>query len=109
MQRLTIMRTGGDPDRLLAAKREHIDPVMKARGAHYGHLLHVAARTADGLVVVNLWESAEGSEEAARDPELQRAREAMQASGAVTTATELSHYEVVDLRPSPALREAVAM
>jgi len=29
------------------------------------------------MVIVNLWESEEGSEQAAQDPELQEAREAM--------------------------------
>lgn len=98
MQRLTIMRSTGDPDRLLAAKREHIDPVMERKAGQYGHLLHVAARTPDGVVVVNLWESAEGSEQAAQDPEIQRARHALGASAASTGPADVAHYEVVDYR-----------
>ncbi len=43
MRRLTIMRATGDPDALLAAKREHIDPVMTRRAGEYGHISHVAA------------------------------------------------------------------
>lgn len=36
MQRLTIFRTPGDPDKLLAAKREHIDPVMERKPVSTG-------------------------------------------------------------------------
>ncbi len=98
MQRLTIIRTPGDPDKLLAAKREHIDPVMERNAGRYGNILHVAARSDDGMVVVNLWESEEGSEQAAQDPELQQAREAIRESGVATGPPEFSHYEVLDYR-----------
>src|SRR5215210_9454836 len=73
MQRLTIIRTSGDADELLASKREHIDPVMKRKAGDYGLLAHVAARSDDGIVVVNLWESAEGSQQAWEDSEIQEA------------------------------------
>ncbi len=42
MERLTIIRTPGEPDRLLQVKREHIDPVMERKAGQYGHILHVA-------------------------------------------------------------------
>ena len=100
MQRLTIIRTPGDPEQLVAAKREHIDPVMERKAGEYGHILHVAAREPDGIVVVNLWESDEGSERAAQDPEIQQARDALRDSGATTGQPEFSHYEVVDYRQS---------
>ena len=102
MQRLTIIRTPGDPDALLDAKREHMDPVMKSKAGEYGHILHVAARGAGELVVINVWESADGSERAARDPDIQRAREALRDAGAATSPPEFSHYEVVEYRPSGA-------
>jgi heme-degrading monooxygenase HmoA len=100
MRRLTIMRASGDPDQLLAAKREHIDPVMERRAGEYGHISHVAARTPDGMIVINLWESAEGSEQAFQDPEVQAAREAMNQSGASAGPPEVEHYEVEDYRHS---------
>jgi hypothetical protein len=100
MQRLTIIRTPGDPEQLLAIKRQHIDPVMERKGGGYGHIFHVAAKGPDGMIVVNLWDSAEGSEQAAQDPEIQQAREAMRESGAATRQPEFSHYEVVDYRQS---------
>ena len=98
MQRLTIIRTPGDPDRLLETKRQHIDPVMERKAGDYGHILHVAARGPDGLVVVNLWESEEGSEQAAQDPEIQQARNALAESGVASGPPDFSHYEVVDFR-----------
>ncbi len=100
MRRLTIIRTPGDPDRLLAAKREHIDPVMERKGPEYGNIFHVAARGPDGMIVLNLWESEEGSEQAFQDPEIEQAREAMQQSGATAGPPDISHYEVVDYRQS---------
>jgi len=98
MQRLTVIRTPGDPDELLAAKREHIDPVMERKAGQYGNVFHVAARSPDGMIVVNLWEGEEGSEQAAQDPEIQQARDALRESGAATGPPEFSHYEVVDYR-----------
>jgi hypothetical protein len=98
MGRLTIIRTPGDPDELLAVKREHIDPVMERRAGDYGLLVHVAARAPDGIVVVNVWESAEGSDRAAQDPEIQEARDAMANAGAATEPPTFEHYEVVEYR-----------
>ncbi len=100
MQRLTVIRTPGDPDELLAAKREHIDPVMEQKAGQYGNIMHAAARGPDGMVIVNLWESEEGSEQAAQDPELQEAREAMRQTGAATGPPDVEHYEVEDYRSS---------
>ncbi len=72
MRRLTIIRASGDPDELLASKREHIDPVMKRKAKEYGHLIHIAARSDDGLVVINLWESEEGLPESMGGPRAPR-------------------------------------
>ena len=98
MQRLTIIRTSGDPDELLESKREHIDPVMKRKADQYGLLLHIAARSDDGIVVINLWESEEGSQQAWEDPEVQEAREAAGRNGASTGETTFDHYQVEDYR-----------
>ena len=54
------------------------------------------------MIVINLWESEEGSEQAAEDPEIQSAREAMAHSGAATSPPDVQHYEVEDYRPSGA-------
>ncbi|MDQ4072403.1 MAG: hypothetical protein M3088_05955 [Actinomycetota bacterium] len=98
MQRLTIIRTSGDPDELLASKREHIDPVMRRKAGDYGLLAHIAARSDDGIVVVNLWDSEEGSQRAWEDPETQGAREAAGRNGGSTGETTFEHYEVEEYR-----------
>ncbi len=96
--RLTVMRASGDPDELFAAKRENIDPVMERRAGEFGNIFHIAARTPEGIMVINLWESAEGSEQAAQDPDIQAAREAMAQTGAAKGPPEVEHYEVEDNR-----------
>src|SRR5918997_7227450 len=100
MRRLTIMRVPGDPDELLAAKRERMDPVMSQRAGQYGLISHTAARTSDGMIVVNLWESEEGSEQAAQDPDNQAARNEMAQSEATSGEPSVEHYEVEDYRQS---------
>ncbi len=50
------------------------------------------------MVVMNLWESEEGSDQAAQDPEIQEAREAMANAGVATGQPTFEHYEVVDYR-----------
>ncbi len=99
MQRLTIIRSSGDPEKLLAAKHEHMDPVMQRKAPEYGNLLHLAARTPEGMLVLNLWESEEASEQAFQDAEIQEARQAMLESGTMSGPPEILHYEVVDYRP----------
>jgi len=64
---LTIARFAGDPDRLAELHRRAA-PVMNRVGCDHGLIAHVAAPTARGLVMVNLWPSAEGSDSASRDP-----------------------------------------
>jgi hypothetical protein len=64
---LTIARLAGEPDELLAQYRRSAD-VMNGVGRDHGLLVHAAAATDDGLLIVNLWPSPDGSEAAARDP-----------------------------------------
>ena len=64
---LTLNHIGGDPNELLTGYRrtsERMDEV----GRDHGLLVHAAARTEEGLLIVNLWPSREGSESAAHDP-----------------------------------------
>jgi mannose-6-phosphate isomerase-like protein (cupin superfamily) len=63
---LTIARFAGDGDRLLDEYRKYAD-VMSGVGRDHGQILHAGAKTDDGLLIVNLWPSKEGSEAAARD------------------------------------------
>jgi hypothetical protein len=64
---LTIARISGDPDELVDGYLRGVE-VMNGVGEDHGLLVHVGATTPDGLLLVNLWPSAEGSESAARDP-----------------------------------------
>ena len=64
---LTIARISGDPDALADGYRRSA-PVINGVGRDHGLLVHVGATTPDGLLLINLWPSPEGSESAARDP-----------------------------------------
>jgi hypothetical protein len=64
---------------------------MDAVGRDHGLLLHAAARTDAGLLVVNLWRSPAGSEAAARDP---RRIAALTASGLAPDRIVREHHDV---------------
>jgi hypothetical protein len=64
---LTLARIAGEPARLLDRYRETA-AAMDAVGRDHGLILHAAAPTGDGLLIVNLWPSRDGSEAAAGDP-----------------------------------------
>jgi hypothetical protein len=67
MPYLTIARIGGDPARLLDDYRRS-SALMDQVGRDHGLILHAGARTPDGLLIVNLWPSRDGSAAAAADP-----------------------------------------
>ena len=67
MALLTIARISGDPGRLLDGYRRS-SALMDGVGHDHGLILHAAARTAEGLLIMNLWPSEDGSEAAAADP-----------------------------------------
>jgi len=92
-RRLTIMELKGDPDALLAAKQEHVDPVSRAKAAAHGGVSHAVARTDDGLLIVNVWESEEGSEAMFADPEVQAGIGRVRETG--SGPPEIRHYELV--------------
>jgi hypothetical protein len=64
---LTLARIAGDPGELLAGYRSTAER-MDAVGRDHGLMIHGAARTDEGLLIINLWPSRDGSEAAARDP-----------------------------------------
>lgn len=73
---LSIHHLPGDPDELLRRKRAHMDPVVDGLAPRFGALLSVTATAPDGLVTVNLWESAEGAREFTAQDEVQAAQRA---------------------------------
>ncbi len=66
MAYLTIARIVGEPAVLLAGYRR-TSAVMDDVGSDHGLILHAGAPTRDGLLIVNLWPSKDGSEAAAAD------------------------------------------
>lgn len=93
-RRLTIMRLKGDPDELLETKQAKLDPIAQEKAREYGGISQAVAKTSDGLLMVNLWESEEGSESMRQDSEVDEAvRESMMA--VAEGPPEVEHYELV--------------
>jgi len=92
MPYLSVMRISGDPDELVAGY-ETISAVMGRVAPENGIISHVAAKTDDGLLIVNLWESKEGSEATAEHPDVQKARED---SGVPPERVTFEHYETLN-------------
>jgi hypothetical protein len=87
---LTIARFTGNPDQLLE-RYEQSSEVMSGVGRDHGLILHAAAKTDEGLLVVNLWPSKDGSEAAARDP---RRLSVLEQSGLKPGHISREHHEV---------------
>jgi hypothetical protein len=87
---LTIARIGGHPDRLLDGYRGTA-AVMDGVGRDHGLILHAAAATGDGLLIVNLWPSKDGSEAAAADP---RRHAALKQVGVSPAHQRKEHHEL---------------
>jgi hypothetical protein len=81
---LSIHTMEGDPDDLLARKRQHMDPVTERLAPAFGALMSVTSKTGTGIVTVNVWETPEGAAAFSQDPEAIRAQ---QASGLPKPAT----------------------
>ena len=90
---VSMMRVQGDPDQLAARIREHIDPVAERMADKHGGLVNIIARTSDGLLMINLWETEEGRHAMAAEPEVQ---EAIRAASFPAPAFE--GFDVVEFR-----------
>jgi hypothetical protein len=86
------MRFAGDPDELVAKIREHVEPVSSRLSPRHGRLANILARTADGVVVFNLWATEEGRTAMSQEPEIQQA-----VGGAGLPRPEHDVLEVLDL------------
>ncbi len=71
---LSIHHLAGNPDELLAQKSEHMDPVVNRIAPDYGAILSVTAKVEDGLLTINLWESATGAAEFTARNDIQAAQ-----------------------------------
>jgi hypothetical protein len=93
---VSMMRMSGDPDELSAKVREHMRPVGRELAPKHGGLGNIVARTDDGIMVINLWESEEGRHAMAEEPKVQ---EALRAGGFPPPAFE--GFEVLDMTILP--------
>ena len=75
---LSVHTMDGDAQALLAAKRQHMDPVVDRLAPKHGAIASVTVPTEAGLTVYNLWRDADGAAAFTREPE---AQEAQRASG----------------------------
>ncbi|GLV55458.1 hypothetical protein KDH_23020 [Dictyobacter sp. S3.2.2.5] len=71
---LSIHTLSGNPDELLQRKQEYMDPVVRQIAPEYGAIKSITVRQADGLMTINLWESAEGAQAFTQRPEVQQAQ-----------------------------------
>ena len=76
MAYLTIHRLNGDPDELLRRKQTKFGPVTSRLAPDYGAIFSVTAKTEDGLLIVNLWDSPQGPVQFAQVPEVLGAQQA---------------------------------
>lgn len=91
-----IMRLDGDPDEL-AGKYQRVQETLRAAGIPFpadGMRVHIAAKTADGFRVANVWDSGEQADAAFARPQFQ---EALRAAGLSPEAMRIEQHEVVNL------------
>jgi hypothetical protein len=74
MAYVTIHTLPGAADELLARKQVHFDPVVQRVASSFGALFSVTAPTADGLLIINVWEDAERVRAFTALPEMQAAQ-----------------------------------
>jgi hypothetical protein len=97
---LAMVKLDGDPDRLLAAKRELMDPVAERVFGEHGHTWQVVARSDEGLLIFNLWQDAEGRDRANADPAMREAREKIVAATGATA--EFANWPVIEQKTTGA-------
>ena len=71
---LSLHTLHGDPDDLLDRKLQRLDPILRRHAPGHGAILCITARTGQGILTVNLWESAVGAAAFGYRPEVMRAR-----------------------------------
>ena len=92
MSYLTIARISGDPELLVEGYRRS-SATMTDVGRDHSLLIHVAARTDDGLLIVNLWPSGDDSRAAGADP---RRLGVIRRHGLEPRQLRKEHYEAVN-------------
>jgi hypothetical protein len=90
---LTIHHLPGNPGELAALRRERFDPIVTPLARKHGAILSLTAVAEDGLVVVNLWESAAGAAALREEPDALRAQQDAQ----LPAPTRFERYDGVRL------------
>jgi hypothetical protein len=97
---LAMVKLDGDPERLLAAKRQFMDPVAGPVFRQHGHKAQVIARSDEGLLIFNLWEDADGRELANADAAMRDARQKIVAATGATA--EFANWPVIEHKTTTA-------
>jgi steroid delta-isomerase-like uncharacterized protein len=90
---LSVMKIEGDPDDLIARMQTAIDPIATRKGPQYGGISSTVVRLDDGIKIFNLWQTEEGRQQMAADPEIQSA---LKTAG--FPEPKFVGYEVVSIR-----------
>ncbi|MFD1507077.1 antibiotic biosynthesis monooxygenase [Georgenia yuyongxinii] len=72
---LVVARMTGNPDELAEKVLEHLTPVMNEVARQRGAVWHALAKTPDGVMVVDVWESADAVTAAVGEQRVQEAIE----------------------------------
>jgi hypothetical protein len=90
---LSLMRVTGAVDEL-GPKMASVQDVGRRVDEKYGGLATIAARTDDGILVVNLWENDEALEAIAEDPKLLEAAQSAGLPQPTVEGFEVLHYTI---------------
>jgi hypothetical protein len=90
---VSIMELKGDPDELIG-QMEPTRELAERKAREYGGIASIVARTDDGAMIINLWETEEGRHQMADDPEM---RAQMEKTG---FRPNFKAYEVINYRTS---------
>ena len=91
-----IVRMEGDPDDL-AEQYQRVQSKIRAAGLPFpapGMRVHLAAKTANGFRVANVWDSEEQADAAFARPQFQ---DALREAGLAPDQMKIEQYEVVNL------------
>jgi len=69
---VSMMRVQGDPEEV-SGRLQNVREVGKRLAPKHGGLATITAKTDDGLLVINLWQTEEGRHAMAEEPEIQEA------------------------------------
>ena len=92
---VSMMRMNGNPDELAAKIEEHVRPVGRRLAPTHGALANIVAKTSDGIIAINLWETEEGRHAMAEEPEIQEAVRAAGLPQPHFEGFEVVHYTVL--------------